>query len=126
MADVSDEGEEYAAAYQAPSAAHPGGKVVLARDFPSIVEVKQHWHKQYADHHTDVIDATIEEVYGEVMIARVAHSEFLVSRESWGRAKVDKELRSETALTLGVLGLLAEDQMIAERLMRKLGKRKAA
>lgn len=113
----------YAAVWNPPSAAKPNGLVQLARDFPAVVEVKKYWREQFAEYHGDQIDGVIEEVYGEVMVARLAHSESLASHPAWGRAKVDRDLRSSTALTMAVLGLLSEDHVISARLAVLLGKR---
>lgn len=114
----------YGAVWNAPSLAQPNGLVQLARDFPAIVEVKKYWRDQFADHHGDQIDQVIEETYGEVMVARIAHSESLVSHPTWGSNRVKDELRSPAALTMAVLGLLSEDHIIAAKLTGLLGKRK--
>jgi hypothetical protein len=120
-----DEVAAIAAAWCPPSKDKPNGTVQLARDFPAIVEVKAYWRSRYPDHHGDQIDQVIEDVYGEAMVARVAHSESLASHPAWGRTKVESELRSPTALTMAILGLLSEDYVISVRLVGKLGKRKA-
>lgn len=111
-----DQTGRYAAAWSPPSASHPGGLVQLATDFPAFVELRKYWRDQYPDHLGDQIDDTIAQVYGEGMVARIAHSEALVSQPSWGRETVERELRSPTALTMAVLGLLTEDQIIASKL----------
>lgn len=122
MAEL-DNTAAYAAVWNPPSAAQPNGLVQLARDFPAIAEVKKYWRDQFADHHGDQIDSVVEEIYGEVMVARLAHSESLASHPAWGRAKLDADLRSPTALTMAVLGLLSEDHIIGAKLTGLLGKR---
>jgi hypothetical protein len=119
-----DETSAYAAVWNPPSLAQPNGLVQLARDFPAIVEVKKYWRDQFPDHHGDQIDKVIEETYGEVMVARIAHSESLASHPTWGSNRVKDELRSPAALTMAVLGLLSEDHIIAAKLTGLLGKRK--
>ncbi len=111
-----DESERYAAVWCTPSKARPCGLVLVARDFATFVEVKQHWRGQYPEHLGERIDAVIEEVYGEAMVARLAHSEQLVTDPKWGRAMVNDKLRSPEALTMAVLGLLSEDYTISQRL----------
>ncbi len=111
-----DESAMFAAVWSPPSASHPGGLVQLARDFPSFVEVRKFWRDQYPDHLGEQIDAVIEAVYGEGMVARIAHSEAFVSQSSWGRTRVELELRSPSALTMAVLGLVNEDSLISSRL----------
>jgi hypothetical protein len=126
LEELSDDDHPAAAAWNPPSASHPSGLVQLARDFSAIVEVKAFWQAQYPDHYADKISEVVEEVYGEAMAGRIAHSERLASDPLWGRSKVDKQLRSTEALTMALLGLVSEDTVISNRL-RGLGvKRKAA
>ncbi len=121
--DESNMEPGFAAAWCASAPGHENGLVQLNREFAPFVELKQHWRDQYADHLADQIDRSIEEVYGEVMVARIAHSEELRSDPRWGSAKVDSELRSPSALTMAALGLLSEDQLIAGRLAGRVGGR---
>jgi len=100
---------------------HENGVVLLNRQFATFVELKDFWKQAYADHLADAVQKCIEEVYGEVMVAKVAHSEQLRSDPRWGGSRVESELRSPTALTMAVLGLIAEDQLIAARLRARLG-----
>ena len=64
---------------------------------------------------------TVQEVYGEVAVAKVAHSQKLAAKVS----ELHKDYRSEKALTVALMGLLAEEMLIGVRL-GKLGKKKAA
>jgi hypothetical protein len=123
-ADI-DESGAYAVAWMKPNKDKPTGLVQLGRDFPVIVEVKKYWRLQYADHLGDEIDRIIEDVYGEVMVARLAHSEELATDPRWGRAKLELELRSPAPLTMALLGLLSEDHLISAR-MAGLGVRRKA
>lgn len=118
-----DESGAYAAAWMKPNKDKPNGLVQLGRDFPAVVEVKKYWRDQYADHLGEDIDRIVEEVYGEVMVARIAHSEELASDPRWGRAKLDTELRSPASLTMALLGLVSEDHLISAR-VAGLGTRK--
>ena len=124
MSEIDDAGA-FGAAWCAPNPVNPNGLVQLARDFPAIVEVKNHWREQFADHLGDQVDQIVETVYGEAMVARVAHSEALVTHPLWGRAKLEAELRSPTALTMAMLGLLSEDHVISSRLTAALGRRRS-
>jgi hypothetical protein len=114
-ADIDEEGKT-AVAWCPPNTEHPDGLVQLARDFPVIVEVKRYWSERYPDHLADEVAEAVESVYGEVMVARIAHSESLVSDPRWGRARVNDELRAPSALTMALLGLVSEDHLIATRL----------
>jgi hypothetical protein len=95
--------------------------VLVNRQFVPFVEFKEYWKQAYADHFADEVQKCIEEVYGEVMVAKVAHSEELRSDPRWGSARVESDLRSPIALTMATLGLIAEDQLIALRLRARLG-----
>jgi hypothetical protein len=100
---------------------HENGVVLLNRQFAAFVELNEFWKQCHADRLTDEVQKCIEEVYGEVMVAKVAHSEELRSDPRWGGSRVESELRSPTALTMAALGLIAEDQLIAARLRARLG-----
>jgi len=91
------------------------------RQFAPFVELREYWKQLFADHLVDEVQKCIEEVYGEVMVAKIAHSEELRSDPRWGGARVESELRSPVALTMAALGLIAEDQVIAARLRAGLG-----
>ncbi len=123
--DESEVEEGTAAVWSPNSPIYENGVVLLNREFPPFVELKQFWKTLYPDSVADDVDKAIEEVYGEVMVARIAHSEELCADPRWGASKVEKELRSPAALTMAALGLLSEDQMIARRLAGRLGKVKA-
>ena len=100
---------------------HENGVVLLNREFPPFVELRQYWHNAYPNHVADAVQKTIEEAYGEVMVARIAHSEELKSDPRWGGTKVEGSLRSPEALTMAALGLIAEDSLIAARLRARVG-----
>jgi hypothetical protein len=121
MANTDEDGV-YPVAWYKETKDHPNGVVQIARDFRLFVEVKKYWRDQYPDHLGSQVDQVIEEVYGESMVARIAHSEQLVHDPAWGKPKVE-ELRSQPALTAALLGLFSEDCVIATRL-RGLGVRR--
>jgi hypothetical protein len=113
----TDEDGIYPVAWYRETSAHPNGVVQIARDWKMFVELKKHWRDQFPAHLSEEVDAIIEEVYGEAMVARIAHSEQLVHDPAWGKHRVE-ELRSQSALTSSMLGLLSEDQAIATRMGR--------
>jgi hypothetical protein len=63
------------------------------------------------------------EAYGEIAVAKIAHSQKLRARIA--EQELDEHYRSEQALTLALMGLLAEEAMISLRLGR-LGRKKSA
>ena len=122
-----EEVEEGTAAVWSPhDVRFSNGVVLLNREFPLFVEAKRYWKDLYPDRMADDIDRVVEEVYGEVMVARIAHSEELCSDPRWGVTKVENDLRSGAALTMAALGLIGEDLLIKNRLVGRLGKTKAA
>ncbi|MGD8879894.1 MAG: hypothetical protein PVJ24_06485 [Methyloceanibacter sp.] len=72
-----------------------------------------HWQSQYPDHMAEAVTNEVMEVYGEVAVSKVAHSECLKSLIA--ASCVETDLRSEAALTMALLGLLAEEAVIAPR-----------
>ena len=113
-----------AAAWVAPSSADPQGVVLLNRNFTPFVEVLDYWSKLYPEHLAEKVRQVVEQVYGESMVARIAHSESLARNEHWGRKAVDNDLRTPPALTMSALGLINEDTHIAKRLGHLLGGRR--
>lgn len=101
---------------------HPEGVVLLNTDHPVLRQQIAHWQAQYADHHAAEVEREVLDVYGQVAVSKVAHSEKL--KGILPAEVVERELRSEQALTMGLLGLLAEEALIAARLGAKLGKRR--
>jgi hypothetical protein len=87
-------------------------------------DLVDYWAKQYPDVYAPEVTRTIEEVYGETMVARIAHSELLLKSSAWGRQRVESQLRSNEALTMAALGLYAEDTILRARLAARLQKRK--
>ena len=61
------------------------------------------------------------QVFGEVAACKVAHSQKLTKQVT--EQELDKDYPSEAALTVALMGLLAEESLIAQRLAR-LGKKK--
>jgi hypothetical protein len=102
---------------------HPEGAVLLNVEHPILEAQIEYWQSQYADHHAETIRHDVIQVYGEVAVAKIAHSEYL--RPLLPSETIEKELRSEHALTMALLGLIAEEAVISTRIGGKYGKRKA-
>jgi hypothetical protein len=103
---------------------YPEGVVLLNTDHPVLESQIVYWQLQYADHHSESIRQDVIQAYGEIAVAKVAHSEYL--RSLLPSKTVETELRSESALTMALLGLMAEEAVISTRIGGKYGKRKAA
>ncbi len=110
------------AAWQPHDPEHAEGVVLINRDHPVLVELVRSWQDQYADHHGAEIEHDVLNVYGEFAVAKIAHSEHLKS--ILPSHVVETELRSETALTMALLGLIGEEAVIAPRVGGKYAKRR--
>jgi hypothetical protein len=73
----------------------------------------------YAKEVTDIVRKT----YGEIAVCKLAHSQKLAAQVA--EEDLDQYYRSEQALTIALMGLLAEESLIAQRLGR-LGRKKNA
>jgi hypothetical protein len=103
---------------------HPEGAVLINVDHPVLEDEIAHWQSQYADHLADQIGDEVISTYGEIAVAKVAHSEHL--KAIMPSSKVEKDLRSEEALTMSLLGLIGEEAVIAPRIGGKFGRGRAA
>jgi hypothetical protein len=112
------------AAWQPHDPIDPEGVVLLNVDHPVIMAQIEHWQAQYPDHYADDIANDVIAVYGEVAVAKVAHSEHL--RGVLPSKTVDDDLRSEAALTMALLGLMAEEAVLGPRIGGKYSKKRPA
>ena len=106
-------GDGMIAAWHTNDPEYPEGVVLLNTAHPIIGDVIQYWQSLYPDHFADQIASDVIQVYGEVAVSKVAHSSHL--KGILPSEVVERELRSETALTKALLGLMAEDQLISTR-----------
>jgi hypothetical protein len=111
----------YMAAWAPNDVDHPEGVVLINIDHPVLQEQIKHWQAQYADHLAEGVEREIISTYGEIAVAKIAHSEKL--KGLLPASIVDKELRSEAALTMALLGLMAEEALIAHKLSARMGKK---
>ena len=65
----------------------------------------------------------VRTTYGEVAVCKIAHSQKLTKYVN--EQDLDEKYRSDEALTISLMGLLAEESLIAQRL-GKLGRKKTA
>ncbi len=114
------------ATWEPSSKEYPRGVVFLNQGHPVIEAESKFFAEQYPNTwYEDVVDA-VHDCYGESAVAAVAHSEHLKTIVS--SDIVDNQMRDPYALTMSLLGLIAEEAMIAERI-RELAitkKKKAA
>jgi hypothetical protein len=101
-----------------------GPTVVLNLDAPVLVESIKYHQDQYPDVHAEEVGKIVMDAYGEIAVAKIAHSQKLRARIA--EQELDEHYRSEQALTLALMGLLAEEAVISQRLGRLGRKRSAA
>jgi len=98
-----------------------GPTVLLNIDSPILQEVVEYHQAQYPDIYADEVGKIVRQVFGEVAACKVAHSQKLAKNVP--EEQLDSEYRSEQALTIALMGLMAEESLIAQRL-GKLGRKK--
>jgi hypothetical protein len=98
-----------------------GPTVLMNREAPLLLEAIRHHQEQYADVFSTEVEEIVKTAYGEVAVCKIAHSQKLTARVS--DEELDERYRSEAALTISLMGLLAEESLIAQRLA-KVGSRK--
>lgn len=96
-----------------------GPEVHINLDSPILREMILYHQERFPPVHAGAVEETVKHVIGEIAACKIAHSAKLVSEVS--EQDLDDEYRSEQALTIALMGLLAEETLIAQRL-RGLGK----
>ena len=100
-----------------------GPTVIMNADAPMLLEAIAYHQESIPAVHSEEIQKIVKEVYGEVAVAKIAHSEKLAAR---GVTEEELEpFRSDEALTIALMGLTAEKSLISQRLGR-LGRKKSA
>lgn len=100
-----------------------GPTVLMNRDCPMLLEAIKHHQGQYPDVYAQEVEEVVRNTYGEVAVCKVAHTQKLVKYVP--EQDLDDHYRSDEVLTVGLMGLLAEESLIGQRL-GKLGRKKAA
>jgi hypothetical protein len=101
-----------------------GPTVILNADAPMLLESIAYHQEQYPAVHSEEIQKIVKDVYGEVAVAKIAHSEKLAAR-GVSEEDLEQQYRSDQALTIALMGLMAEESLISQRLGR-LGRKKSA
>jgi hypothetical protein len=99
-----------------------GQTVVINKDSPILEEVVEYHRNQYPDVYADEVLRIVDQVFGEVATCKIAHSQKLAKKMP--EEELNRDYRSEQALTIALMGLMAEESLIAHRL-GKLGRKKA-
>ena len=94
----------------------------MNRDSPILLEAIK-YQAQYPDVYSQEVEDIVRSTYGEIAVCKIAHSQKLA--KDVNEHDLDEKYRSKAALTIALMGLLAEENLIAQRL-GKLGRKKAA
>jgi AAA ATPase domain len=97
--------------------------VLLNEESPFLIEAIRYHQEQYPEIYASEVEKIVRTTYGEVAVCKVAHSQKLIAQIP--EEELDAIYRSEAALTVSLMGLLAEESLIAQRL-GKLGRKKTA
>ena len=100
-----------------------GPTVLMNREAPILLEAIKYHQQQYPDVFAVEVEKIVKDTYGEVAVCKIAHSQKLVVHVA--EEALDQMYRNEAALTVSLMGLLAEESLIAQRL-GKLGRKKNA
>jgi hypothetical protein len=97
--------------------------VLMNAESPFLIEAIKYHQSQYPDIFSVEVEKIVKDTYGEVAVCKIAHSQKLVAHVA--EDQLDLLYRNEAALTISLMGLLAEESLIAQRL-GKLGRKKTA
>lgn len=122
LARASEFDREWHLALWAPT--DPEGPTVLINtESPILDEIIRYHEAQYPPIVAEEVQKIVHEVFGEIAACKVAHAEKL--RKMIPAEEIDENYRNEAALTIALMGLLAEESLIAQRLGR-LGRKRPA
>lgn len=120
FANQDDFEEQWHLAMWAPT--HTEGPTVFINlDSPILEESVQYHLAQYPDVYAEEVTQTVQCVFGELAACKIAHSQML--KKHIPEQDLDNDYRNEKSLTVALMGLLAEESVIAHRLKR-LGQRR--
>jgi hypothetical protein len=99
-----------------------GPTVVLNVDSPLLQESVRYHQDQYPDVYAEEVAQIVRGTFGEVAACKIAHSQKMA--KDVAEEELDSLYRNEYALTIALMGLIAEESLISPRL-GKLGKKKS-
>jgi hypothetical protein len=93
-----------------------GPTVLINTNSPVIENSIKYFQDKYPDAFAAEIAKTVVAVFGEQAVCKIAHSQKLTAHIS--EEELDSDYRNDEALTLALMGLVAEETIIAQRLGR--------
>ena len=100
-----------------------GPFVVINCASPILVEMIKYHRDKYPDVHAEEVTLIVLKTFGEIAACKIAHTQKLTKHIT--EQEVESLFRSEEALTVSLMGLIAEDSLISQRLA-KLGPKKTS
>ena len=92
-----------------------GPTVIINIDSPILEELVTYHQTEYADKYAEQVAKTVYRVFSEVAACKIAHSQKLTKDIS--EQELNRDYRSEKALTLSLMGLIAKDPLLASDLV---------
>lgn len=105
-----------------PNAAE-GPTVLVNTESPILQEVVEYQQGLYADAYAETVAEEVRKAFGEIAACRVAHSQVLAAKVP--AEVLDADYRNEKALTISLMGLLAEESVVTQRLAHRLKRKEA-
>lgn len=101
-----------------------GPTVYINRESPILEELVRYHQERRPDAFAEEVGDTVRRVIGEIAACKVAHAQKL-TRFGVPVEELNEQFRSEQALTMALMGLLAEEAVIEQRLDRLFTRRRA-
>jgi hypothetical protein len=99
-----------------------GPYVVINSQSPVLVEMIKYHRDRYPDIYAEEVTRIVLRTFGEIAACKIAHTQKLTQYIT--EQEVDDLFRTEQALTTSLMGLIAEDALISQRLA-KLGPKRS-
>ncbi len=97
-----------------------GPTVCINVDSPILQEIIEYRQSLYPEIYAEEIANEIRRAFGEIATCKIAHSQRLAKLVP--EERLDEEYRNERALTISLMGLIAEESLIVQRLKGRFKK----
>ena len=97
-----------------------GPTVFINVDSPILQEIIEYRQSLYPEIYAEEIASEIRKAFGEIATCKIAHSQRLTRLIP--EERLDEDYRNERALTVSLMGLIAEESLIVQRLKGRFKK----
>lgn len=101
-----------------------GPTVFINVDSPILQEIIEYRQSLYPEIYAEEIANEIRKAFGDIAICKIAHSQRLTKLVP--EEQLNEEYRNERALTISLMGLIAEESLIVQRLKGRFKKTASA